>query len=290
MVKMAQVNLFPTFDKWTINNGSGSDVSDSLVISGDGYGCLFSVASEDSYLRLRIQDNDIIALRGRKLVLHLDNFSSSDNKPWLRMRAYSDTTNNIYESFNLYYEDDDVPGVLRNFPIDYEFVVPEDCVRLDIRFQHDYAAEGIDPPALLSISNASLTEYVEEEEEKDPEFINFHKVLEENLPASVTPGTQHIYFTAKDSEVRMHIATNEGTLISTPDVNDIRTTLAKVKEDVEHFLNVDEETVDELSEVLELIDANRGDLESLTTSKVSKSDIVDNLTSTGVSDKPLSAG
>lgn len=215
MVTMAQVNLFPTFDKWTVNNGSGNDVSDSLVVSGDGYSCSFSVASEDSYLRLRIQDNDIIALRGRKLVLHLDNFSSSDNKPWLRIRAYSDTTNNIYESFNLYYEDDDVPGVLRNFPIDYEFVVPEDCVRLDIRFQHDYAAEGIDPPALLTISNASLTEYAEE---KEPEFINFHKVLEENLPASVTPGTQHVYFTAKDSEVKLYVATNEGTLISTPDV------------------------------------------------------------------------
>ena len=57
---------------------------------------------------------------------------------------------------------------------------------------------------------------------------------------------------------------------------------------VNNFLDVDDTTKDQLSEVLALIDANKGTLESLTTSKISVSDIVNNLTTNSES-KVLSA-
>lgn len=70
--------------------------------------------------------------------------------------------------------------------------------------------------------------------------------------------------------------------------NDIRLLVSELSTKVNHFLDVDDATTDELSEVLTLIENNKGTLESLTTSKVNVSDIIDNLT-TNVSNKPLSA-
>ena len=61
-----------------------------------------------------------------------------------------------------------------------------------------------------------------------------------------------------------------------------------LNEQLELFLDVDDTTKDQLSEVLALIEANKGTLESLTTSKINVSAIVDNLT-TASTDKVLSA-
>lgn len=60
--------------------------------------------------------------------------------------------------------------------------------------------------------------------------------------------------------------------------NDIRALISDLNTKVTNFLDVDEETTDQLSEVLEMIEANKGTIESLTTSKVSVSDIANNLT------------
>lgn len=70
--------------------------------------------------------------------------------------------------------------------------------------------------------------------------------------------------------------------------NDIRLLIKALQEQVNKFLDVDDTTRDELSEVLALIDANAGTLESLTSSKVNVTDIINNLT-TNVTNKPLSA-
>lgn len=206
---MAKENLLSTIDRWTIGNGTGTEVTDSLVISEDGYSCSFTITHESSYIRTRIQDESLKELRGHTLILHLDAFTSSDNLPWLQIRVYSDVDNSVYESINLYYEDDGELKELSSFPLDYELAVPADCERLEFRFRHEYASEGIDPPATMNISNVSLTDTYTE----SLTSLNFHKVLAENLPASVTPGTQHIYFTTDGSVVRQYIANQEGYLI-----------------------------------------------------------------------------
>ena len=76
--------------------------------------------------------------------------------------------------------------------------------------------------------------------------------------------------------------------VNTEAHNDIRTLIDELNKQLEHFLNVDDTTKDELSEVLALIEANRSTLESLTTLKINVSDIVDNLT-TASTDRVLSA-
>ena len=70
--------------------------------------------------------------------------------------------------------------------------------------------------------------------------------------------------------------------------NDIRELLRNLSTKINNFLDVDDETSDQLSEVLTLIDNNKGTLESLTNGKVNVSDIIDNLT-TNNSNKVLSA-
>lgn len=70
--------------------------------------------------------------------------------------------------------------------------------------------------------------------------------------------------------------------------NDIRALISDLSTEVSNFLDVDDTTRDQLSEVLTLIDNNKGTLDSLTTSKVNVADIVDNLT-TASANKVLSA-
>lgn len=75
---------------------------------------------------------------------------------------------------------------------------------------------------------------------------------------------------------------------STSTHNDIRVLIADLTTKLNNFLDVDDTTTDQLSEVLVLIENNKGTLESLTTSKINTSDIVNNLTTNNTS-KVLSA-
>lgn len=70
--------------------------------------------------------------------------------------------------------------------------------------------------------------------------------------------------------------------------NDIRTLLSEVKTQLSTFLNVDDTTVDQLSELLDLINNNATDIESITSGKVNVTDIVNDL-ATNIDNKPLSA-
>lgn len=70
--------------------------------------------------------------------------------------------------------------------------------------------------------------------------------------------------------------------------NDIRLELEAINKRLTAFFNSDDKTLDEMSEIVTYITNNKTLIESISTSKVSVSDIIDNLT-THVSAKPLSA-
>ena len=70
---------------------------------------------------------------------------------------------------------------------------------------------------------------------------------------------------------------------STSSHNDIRILISDLTTKLNNFLDVDDTTKDQLSEVITLIENNKGTLESLTTSKINVSDIVDNLTTANAS-------
>ena len=123
---------------------------------------------------------------------------------------------------------------------------------------------------------------------------NPHEVTAEQVGAvpitrtiNDTPLSDNITLTAADvgAEVGGTVRTHN---TSTDAHNDIRVLISDLSTAVNNFLDVDDETTDQLSEVLILIENNRGTLESLTTSKVNVSDIINDLT-TNVSNKPLSA-
>ena len=70
--------------------------------------------------------------------------------------------------------------------------------------------------------------------------------------------------------------------------NDIRLLISDISTKLNNFLNVDDTTKDELSEIIALIEDNADDIESITSGKVNVTDIINNLT-TNVENKPLSA-
>ncbi|MCI7020774.1 MAG: tyrosine-protein phosphatase [Clostridiales bacterium] len=70
--------------------------------------------------------------------------------------------------------------------------------------------------------------------------------------------------------------------------NDIRLELKAINDKLTAFFDSDDQTLDELSEIVAYITSNKTMIEAITTSKVSVTDIIDNLT-TNVSNKPLSA-
>ena len=80
----------------------------------------------------------------------------------------------------------------------------------------------------------------------------------------------------------------EGHNTDTMSHQDIRLSLNDLATKLTNFLNIDEPTLDELSELIQAIQANKGSIAALTSGKVNVSDIADNL-STNLSDKPLSA-
>lgn len=70
--------------------------------------------------------------------------------------------------------------------------------------------------------------------------------------------------------------------------SDIRELINSVQSRINAFFDTDDDTLDQLSEIVEYIKSNKTLIESVTTSKVSVDDIVDNLISTSEK-KPLSA-
>lgn len=90
-----------------------------------------------------------------------------------------------------------------------------------------------------------------------------------------------------DSGFITQAAVNEHN-VSAESHSDIRSLISSLTTQVENFLDVDDTTKDQLSEIIALIENNEDLIEAITTGKVNVSDIVDNLT-TNDSNKVLSA-
>lgn len=127
------------------------------------------------------------------------------------------------------------------------------------------------------------------------EITNLQSSLDAKVPTSRTVNEKALTsnITLSASDVNAYTKTETDNKIDAHNVNtsahnDIRVLITDITTKLNNFLNVNDETTDQLSEVLALINANKGTLESLTTSKVNVSDIIDNLTTSNAS-KVLSA-
>lgn len=141
---------------------------------------------------------------------------------------------------------------------------------------------GVDQAAVEDTVRRLIPAWALEEEppeERDPSVYNWAK-------AATKPS-----YTAK--EVGADPAGMAEGLLSVHNVsgdahNDIRMLVEAHREEVNALLAVDDSTLNELSEIVAYIKNNKSLIDSITDSKVSKTDIVNNLT-TNVTNKPLSA-
>ena len=141
---------------------------------------------------------------------------------------------------------------------------------------------GVDQAAVEDTVRRLIPAWALEEEppeERDPSVYNWAK-------AATKPS-----YTA--AEVGADPAGKAAGLLSAHNVsedahNDIRMLVEEHREEVNALLAVDDSTLNELSEIVAYIKNNKSLIESITDSKVSKTDIVNNLT-TNVANKPLSA-
>ncbi len=119
-----------------------------------------------------------------------------------------------------------------------------------------------------------------------------------NTADNAAEASSNALSTAKATEAKFESFKNESAnnltnAISTHNTsdsahNDIRLQLSQFIRQVTTLLDSDDTTLDQMSEVVAYIKANKTLIESITTSKVNVSDIIDNLI-TSVSNKPLSA-
>lgn len=98
--------------------------------------------------------------------------------------------------------------------------------------------------------------------------------LSDDIANKEPSGTAEVKITAHNASIDAH--------------NDIRLLIQNLINTVTTLLDSDDETLDQTSEIVAYIKSNKSLIDAITTSKVSVSDIIDNLT-TNVANKPLSA-
>jgi hypothetical protein len=141
---------------------------------------------------------------------------------------------------------------------------------------------GVDQSAVEDTVKRLIPAWALEEEppeERDPSVYNWAKAATKPSYTAEEVGADP-YGTAVDL-LSFHN-------VSVDAHNDIRMLVEEHREEVNALLAVDDSTLDELSEIVAYIKNNKSLIESITDSKVSKTDIVNNLT-TNVTNKPLSA-
>lgn len=167
----------------------------------------------------------------------------------------------------------------RNKPADYVFTPPEQTTLAELSGRIDRIEESQDPDA---IKNA-VADYISKNpitvEETDPTVPAWAK--EAQKPSYTASEVGADPSGTAESKVAAH---NTGTDTH----SDIRLLIQGLTDRINALGDSDDTTLDQLSEVVAYIKSNRGLIDAITTSKVSVSDIVDNLT-TNVSNKPLSA-
>ena len=109
------------------------------------------------------------------------------------------------------------------------------------------------------------------------------KILEE-----LTDDTNSIKFVTAKAVVDYAKSKVSSHNTATDSHNDIRLLIQNLVNTVTALLDSDDETLDQTSEIVAYVKSNKSLIDAITTSKVSVSDIIDNLT-TNVANKPLSA-
>lgn len=146
----------------------------------------------------------------------------------------------------------------------------------------DYAKKDEVP----SIDGLASEAYVKGYAQPKGDYLTDFTETDPTVPAWAKAATKPSY--TADEVGAEHSGAVSAHNVATDAHSDIRLFLKDLTERVNALADSDDETLDQMSEVVAYIKDNRDLIEQVTTGKVSVGDIVDNLT-TNVSDRPLSA-
>lgn len=147
------------------------------------------------------------------------------------------------------------------------------------------------PSKLSDLTNDKgyLTDYTE----TDPTVPSWAKAASKPTYTASEVGARPNTWMPSHTDVGADKAGTANTTVATHNTktdahNDIRLLITALTERLDALANSDDDTLDQMAEVVAYIKANRDLIDQITTGKVSVADIVNNLT-TNVTDKPLSA-
>lgn len=144
----------------------------------------------------------------------------------------------------------------------------------------DSTTDAVTPKSVKTV-NDKLQKHIDDKD-------NPHEVTKEQLGLGNVDNTSDNdkpVSSAQQSAIDASISNHNNSDLSH---NDIRTLISTLTTRLNTLADSDDETLDQLSEIVSYIKNNKDLIDSITTSKVNVSDIVDNLTSTD-SNKPLAA-
>lgn len=133
---------------------------------------------------------------------------------------------------------------------------------------------------------AAISQDLEELDNSKQDRLTFDNTPTEGSTNSVTSGAVADYVNLIAGGTASNVVGTHNT--STGAHNDIRLLIGALDSRLTALANSDDKTLDQMSEIVGYIKSNRGLIESVTTGKVSVSDIINNLT-TNTTGKPLSA-
>lgn len=207
----------------------------------------------------------------------------------------------------------------RNKPADYVFTLPDQTTLAELAGRLDKLEESQDPDAIKNAvedylaqnpveipvqsvnGQTGAVELTAEDvgaiaDETDPTVPEWAKQPTKPtytaaevgaLPDTYTPPNQTAQQVGADPAGTAASAVSQHNTDATSH-NDIRLALKGLSDRINVVLDSDDVTLDQMSEVVAYIKSNKSLIDTITTSKVSVADIVDNLT-TNVSNKPLGA-
>lgn len=190
-------NILPVFSA-TIWRKSGTI---NPVVTNDGRNLTYGTTNDGSFFEWR---DETMRYNSKTLKISFSKFSASDGNARFHIRSYRADA-----SYTTLLDKYQTSSEIGNFAVDYDFTVPSDSVSVRYYFRVESPAAEPYAEVTLTIENASVIDTTT----VSTIGLNFWKVNEANLPASVTPGTEHIYFTTDGTTVKMFISTKTGELI-----------------------------------------------------------------------------
>ena len=207
---------------------------------------------------------------GKKSITLLD---TSDKKELSEQIQYTQVT-----SVSQFYDTVDLDNIADIYPVNTQAVIVWVGEETEYTYIANVSASGVETTITLNTGDFFTVTISENGiyldlmcNMADFEFFKSH----------IDDTEKHITNAQVDKKVSDHN-------ISVTAHNDLRLAFQQVLLQVNNFLDSDDTTLDQLSEMIEYIKDNRELIEAVTTNKVSVSDIVNDLTS-NVTDKPLSA-